>query len=30
VNQDGGHTGMTLADFRSIVERVAHNLGFSL
>lgn len=28
VNQDGGYTGMTPADFRSFVERIALKVGF--
>jgi len=28
VNQDGGYTGMTPADFRAFVETIARNVGF--
>ncbi|MBB3657729.1 D-tagatose-1,6-bisphosphate aldolase subunit GatZ/KbaZ [Rhizobium sp. BK650] len=28
VNQDGGYTGMTPADFRAFIERIAANVGF--
>lgn len=28
VNQEGGYTGMTLADFRRFVERIASDVGF--
>lgn len=30
VNQDGGYTGMTPADFRTFVEKIAANTGFPL